>query len=79
MNKFKIIKILKWLIKKAISKQADLSEDDIANLLAAKMLNSKQKNVIDYYNQGVSEMTGGSNQKIKLEPRLQKVLVISKY
>jgi hypothetical protein len=47
--------------------------------LAAKLLNSKQKNVIDYYNQGVSEMTGGSNEKIKLEPRLQKVLVISKY
>lgn len=61
-------------LKKAISKHPDLSEDEIASLLAARILNAKKKNRCSYYNEGVNAMTGTqSEEKLKLEPRLQRV------
>lgn len=62
---------------KEIGVRDDLTEDEKAKLMAAKILKSKEKSRIHYRINGVREITGGRKNEIELPSHLEKVLFIT--
>lgn len=58
---------------KEIGDRSDLTEDDRAKLMAAKILKSKEKSRIYYRINGVREITGGRKNDIELPSHLERV------
>ena len=56
-----------------IKKHENLTEADTAKIMAAMIINSRKKNAMNYYSSGAKALTGSGENKIKLEPRLEKV------
>ena len=73
---YQILK-LKPIIIKEIGDRDDLTEDEKAKLMAAKILKSKEKSRIHYRINGVREITGGRKNEIELPSHLEKVLFIA--
>ena len=60
---------------KLIRRHKDLTEEDTAKLMAAVIINSRKKTAIDFYREGTKALTGSGENKMKLEPRLEKVYI----
>ena len=58
-----------------IKKHENLTEEDTAKIMAAMIINSRKKNAMNYYSSGAKALTGSGENKIKLEPRLEKVYI----
>ena len=61
------------ILKKEIGDRDDLTEDEKAKLMAAKILKSKEKSRIHYRINGVREITGSRKNEIELPSHLEKV------
>lgn len=64
--------VLKY--NKEIGTREDLTEDERAKLVAAKILKEKEKSRIHYRIHGVREIIGGRKNDLELPPRLEKVI-----
>jgi hypothetical protein len=58
---------------KEIGERNDLTDDEKAKLMAAKILKSKEKSRIHYRINGVRQFTGGRRNEIELPSHLEKV------
>lgn len=59
---------------KAIGDRTDLTEDEKAKLMAAKILKSKEKSYAHYRINGVRQLTGSRRNEIELPEHLQEIL-----
>lgn len=59
---------------KSIGDRTDLTDDEKAKLMAAKILKTKEKSSIHYRINGVRQLTGGRKNEIELSDRLEKIM-----
>ena len=64
--------VLKYT-KEMIGDRDDITDDEKAKLMAAKILKSKEKSRIHYRINGVRQITGGRKTEIELPSHLEKV------
>ena len=65
--------VLKYT-KEMIGDRDDITDDEKAKLMAAKILKSKEKSRIHYRINGVRQLTGGRKNEIELPSHLEKIL-----
>lgn len=66
--------VLKYT-KEMIGDRDDITDDEKAKLMAAKILKSKEKSRIHYRINGVRQITGGRKTEIELPSHLEKVII----